>query len=117
MLELPVDGLKIDRRFVAGIDVEPTATKLARAILSLSKSLGISCVAEGAEQPYQRDRLFELGCTAVQGWLFSSAVPPEKLLTMLPNIAPTISDVVIERIDPVSTSGQASQRRPTKPTE
>ncbi|MFT4866861.1 MAG: diguanylate cyclase (GGDEF)-like protein/PAS domain S-box-containing protein [Ilumatobacter sp.] len=92
LLELPVDGLKIDRRFVAGIDLDPAATNLTTAILSLSKSLRIACVAEGVEQPYQRDRLFELGCTAFQGWLFSPAVPPEELLMMLPIIAPAIAD-------------------------
>lgn len=94
LLELPLDGVKIDRRFVAGIDIDPAATNLTTAILSLSQSLRITCVAEGVEQPYQRDRLFELGCEAFQGWLFSPAVPPDQLLTSLPNIAPTIADDV-----------------------
>ena len=92
LLELPVDGVKIDRRFVAGIDVDAAATNLTTAIIGLSNSLRITCVAEGVEQPYQRDRLFELGCQAFQGWLFSHAVPPDELLTMLPNITPTLSD-------------------------
>jgi diguanylate cyclase (GGDEF)-like protein/PAS domain S-box-containing protein len=92
LLELPVDGVKIDRRFVAGIDVDAAATNLTTAIIGLSNSLRITCVAEGVEQPYQRDRLFELGCQAFQGWLFSHAVPPDELLAMLPNIAATISD-------------------------
>ena len=92
LLELPVDGVKIDRRFVAGIDIDAAATNLTTAIVGLSESLRITCVAEGVEQPYQRDRLFELGCQAFQGWLFSHAVPPDELLAMLPNIAATISD-------------------------
>jgi diguanylate cyclase (GGDEF)-like protein/PAS domain S-box-containing protein len=92
LLELPVDGVKIDRRFVAGIDIDAAATNLTTAIVGLSKSLRITCVAEGVEQPYQRDRLFELGCQAFQGWLFSHAVPPDELLTLLPTITPTISD-------------------------
>ena len=92
LLELPVDGVKIDRRFVAGIDIDAAATNLTTAIVGLSESLRITCVAEGVEQPYQRDRLFELGCQAFQGWLFSHAVPPDELLTMLPNITPTLSD-------------------------
>ena len=79
---------------MAGIDIDPAATNLTTAILSLSQSLRITCVAEGVEQPYQRDRLFELGCEAFQGWLFSPAVPPDQLLTSLPNIAPTIADDV-----------------------
>lgn len=86
LLELPVDGVKIDRRFVAGIDVDPAATNLTTAILGLSESLQLGCVAEGVEQPYQRDRLASLGCTAFQGWLFSPAVAPSEVIGLLPRI-------------------------------
>ena len=102
LLELPVDGVKIDRRFVAGIDVDPAATNLTTAILGLSESLKLTCVAEGVEQPYQRDRLAELGCRAFQGWLFSAAVPSTDIIEMLNRPA----DV---RTLPQS---QASQRSP-----
>jgi diguanylate cyclase (GGDEF)-like protein/PAS domain S-box-containing protein len=83
LLELPVDGVKIDRRFVAGIDVDPAATNLTTAIIGLSQSLKLTCVAEGVEQPYQRDRLAELGCRSFQGWLFSAAVASTEVLTMI----------------------------------
>ena len=53
LLELPIDGVKIDRRFVAGIDVDPAATNLTTAIIGLSESLKLTCVAEGVEQPYR----------------------------------------------------------------
>ena len=97
LLELPVDGVKIDRRFISGIDVDPAATNLTTAILGLCESLKLTCVAEGVEQPYQRDRLAELGCRAFQGWLFSAAVASEEILTMLAETADT---------------DQASQRSP-----
>jgi diguanylate cyclase (GGDEF)-like protein/PAS domain S-box-containing protein len=86
LLELPVDGVKIDRRFVAGIDIDPAATNLTTAIIGLSESLRLGCVAEGVEQPYQRDRLIELGCSAFQGWLYSAAVAPEEMLAMMPRV-------------------------------
>jgi diguanylate cyclase (GGDEF)-like protein/PAS domain S-box-containing protein len=86
LLELPVDGVKIDRRFVAGIDIDPAATNLTTAIIGLSESLRLGCVAEGVEQPYQRDRLVELGCSAFQGWLYSPAVAPDEMLAMMPRI-------------------------------
>ena len=86
LLELPVDGVKIDRRFVAGIDVDRAATNLTTAILGLSESLQLGCVAEGVEQPYQRDRLAALGCNAFQGWLFSEAVSPDELIALLPRL-------------------------------
>jgi EAL domain-containing protein (putative c-di-GMP-specific phosphodiesterase class I) len=105
LLELPIDGVKIDRRFVAGIDVDPAATNLTTAILGLSDNLKLTCVAEGVEQPYQRDRLAELGCRSFQGWLFSPAVAADDLLAMLPRI---------ERSDDaiVADGAQASQRSP-----
>ncbi len=105
LLELPIDGVKIDRRFVAGIDVDPAATNLTTAILGLSDNLKLTCVAEGVEQPYQRDRLAELGCRAFQGWLFSPAVAADELLAMLPRIS-TNDDVVVDE------GAQASQRSP-----
>ena len=83
LLELPIDGVKIDRRFVAGIDVDPAATNLTTAIIGLSQSLKLTCVAEGVEQPYQRDRLAELGCRSFQGWLFSAAVASTEIVAMI----------------------------------
>jgi len=97
LLELPVDGVKIDRRFVAGLDVDPAATNLTTAILGLSESLRLTCVAEGVEQPYQRDRLAELGCRAFQGWLFSRAVEGDEVLEMLPTAVPVASDQASHR--------------------
>ena len=105
LLELPIDGLKIDRRFVAGIDIDPAATNLTKAILGLSVNLELDCVAEGVEQPYQRDRLAELGCTAFQGWLFSPAVAADDLLALLPRI--DTGGVASPSVDP-----HASQRSP-----
>jgi EAL domain-containing protein (putative c-di-GMP-specific phosphodiesterase class I) len=101
LLELPIDGVKIDRRFIAGIDVDPAATNLTTAIIGLSDSLKLACVAEGVEQPYQRDRLIELGCRAFQGWLYAPAMTGEELIAQL-----RLQD------GPTAETGQASQRSP-----
>ena len=76
LLELPVDMLKIDRRFVSGLGLDPMANSLTTAILGLAGSMGMQCVAEGVETPDQRDQLFRLGCREFQGWLFDAAFPP-----------------------------------------
>ena len=106
LLELPIDGVKIDRRFVAGIDVDPAATNLTTAIVGLSDNLKLTCVAEGVEQPYQRDRLVELGCRSFQGWLFSPAVNADDLVAMLPRIEQA------EQAEP-QPGPHASQRTPS----
>ena len=105
LLELPIDGVKIDRRFVAGIDIDPAATNLTKAIVGLTVNLGLDCVAEGVEMPYQRDRLAELGCRSFQGWLFAPAVAADELLAMLPRIE--LGDP-----GPLADVTQASQRSP-----
>jgi diguanylate cyclase (GGDEF)-like protein/PAS domain S-box-containing protein len=115
LLELPVDGMKIDRRFVAGIDVDVAATNLTTAIIGLSESLNLACVAEGVEQRYQLDRLIELGCTQFQGWLFSAAVSAEEAMQLLPRI--DLSPPLGERTDHPHPSqladADASQRVPS----
>ncbi|KAF1700194.1 hypothetical protein CSC68_12500 [Pseudoxanthomonas suwonensis] len=73
----PILGLKIDRSFVAGLDAEggrEESLALVRAILALSRSLGMETVGEGIETMAQRDTLQELGCTAGQGYLLGRPV-------------------------------------------
>ncbi len=66
---LPLDVLKIDRRFVqAGRGGVPGP--ICAAIVSMASSLGLVVVAEGVETEAQRDALLDLGCTQGQGWLF-----------------------------------------------
>jgi len=89
LMQLPIDGVKIDQTFVAGIDIDAAATNLTRAILGLSESLELSCVAEGVERCSQRDSLAAHGCTSFQGWLYSPAVHPDVLLGLLPQIDPS----------------------------
>ena len=76
---LPVDELKIDRRFVTGLGVRPQDEALVRAVLTLAADLGLRVVAEGVEKPAQARALVELGCGMAQGLLFGPAVPVERL--------------------------------------
>ena len=79
----PIQALKIDRSFVAGLDGETRAESLAlvRAILALAGTLGIDTIAEGVETIVQRDTLTELGCIYGQGFLFGR---PSALAAMGP---------------------------------
>jgi diguanylate cyclase (GGDEF)-like protein len=71
---LPLDTIKIDRSFVAGL--EATADRsIVEAVIALAHGLGIGVVAEGIETDAQRLRLIELGCDLGQGYLFSRPVP------------------------------------------
>ena len=75
---LPLDTIKIDRSFVAGIDGDrPTARSSRRSSPSPTGS-GIGVVAEGIETERQAERLLELGCDLGQGYLFSRPVPADE---------------------------------------
>jgi diguanylate cyclase (GGDEF)-like protein/PAS domain S-box-containing protein len=76
---LPVDELKIDRRFVAGLGVRAEDDALVRAVLALASDLGLNVVAEGVETRQQADALLEHGCELGQGLLYGSAVLIEDL--------------------------------------
>jgi diguanylate cyclase (GGDEF)-like protein len=67
--DLPVDILKIDRIFTSGVDGDRAA--FTRAILDLSRSMGIECIAEAVETAEQAEILRELGCRFAQGYHFA----------------------------------------------
>jgi diguanylate cyclase (GGDEF)-like protein len=70
----PIQGLKIDRSFVSGLEGETKTESLAlvRAILAMALTLGIDTIAEGIETEIQRDILLEQGCQFGQGFLFGA---------------------------------------------
>jgi diguanylate cyclase (GGDEF)-like protein len=79
---VPIDELKIDRSFVAGI-AGATENAIVRTTIELGRSLDILVVAEGIESAEQRERLWSLGCDAGQGHLFSRPVPAQRLIARL----------------------------------
>ncbi|TBW13280.1 phosphodiesterase [Azotobacter chroococcum subsp. isscasi] len=76
---LPVDKLKIDRGFVAGLPADGKDVAIARSVIVLAHSLGLSVLAEGIEQPEQVDFLRRNHCQLGQGYLFGRPQPAEKL--------------------------------------
>ena len=80
LADLPVDTLKIDKRFVDSMLHDTRRHGLVRAIIGIARTLGLSTVAEGAERPEQRDALVALGCEYIQGYLFAEPMPPDRAL-------------------------------------
>jgi EAL domain-containing protein (putative c-di-GMP-specific phosphodiesterase class I) len=67
--QLPVDIIKIDPSFVAGLGTDPTLGMLTRTIVNVGHDLGIEVVAEGIERPEQLELLRAMGCGFGQGYL------------------------------------------------
>lgn len=77
---IPLDLLKIDRRFVAGMLSNPLDRAIVRAVLTVASELGLGVLAEGVETSQQHAALLRLGCTKAQGFLYSAARPPADAL-------------------------------------
>jgi diguanylate cyclase (GGDEF)-like protein/PAS domain S-box-containing protein len=76
---LPVDVIKLDRAFVADVDVRAEARDMAIAILHLSAAIGADMIAEGVETEAEAATLIDLGYSMAQGYLFGRPMPVEDL--------------------------------------
>jgi diguanylate cyclase len=69
--QLPIDRVKIDRSFVAGIAERASDRVVIQAIIKMTQTLGLEVIAEGVETGHQLRRLLESGCDQAQGYLLS----------------------------------------------
>jgi EAL domain-containing protein (putative c-di-GMP-specific phosphodiesterase class I) len=72
---LPLSELKIDRSFTSDVHTDPNAAAIAKTIVFLAQSLGMTVIAEGVETEVQRAFLDNNGCRDYQGFLFSRPLP------------------------------------------
>jgi diguanylate cyclase (GGDEF)-like protein/PAS domain S-box-containing protein len=78
-----VQGLKIDRSFVGGLERSREDVAIVTATLAFASALGLTVTAEGVETVEQLDRLIELGCHRAQGFLLSVPVPADQVPALL----------------------------------
>ena len=74
---LPIDRLKIDKSFIAGLEEDPKAKKITAATISLAKVLNLKVIAEGVETAKQLGNLRKLGCELAQGNYVSKPLTSE----------------------------------------
>lgn len=81
--DFPVDTIKIDRSFVAGLSKGGCSLAIVNAIVGLGNNLGLDVVAEGVETQAQREYLSAVGCRFAQGFMFGKPMPAEDAERML----------------------------------
>jgi EAL domain-containing protein (putative c-di-GMP-specific phosphodiesterase class I) len=79
----PLDALKIDRSFVKDINTSTESAAITAGIIDLAHRLRLEVIAEGVETERQLEVLRQQGCDAIQGHLFSPAVPSRDIVHLL----------------------------------
>jgi diguanylate cyclase (GGDEF)-like protein/PAS domain S-box-containing protein len=79
----PVDIIKVDRSFTAGLGQSDSDGAVVNAVLSLARSLGLTAIAEGVETADQLALLRGLGCEVGQGFYFAYPQPPDDVARVL----------------------------------
>jgi len=79
LARLPIQGVKIDQRFVHGLEKNSNDEAITQAIIALSHSLGLRCIAEGVETPAQFNFLKAHGCEEAQGFLIAHPLSESEL--------------------------------------
>ncbi len=75
LARLPLQGLKVDQRFVHGLGKNANDEAITQAIIAMAHSLGLRCIAEGVETAAQSEFLKSHGCEEAQGYLFTRPLP------------------------------------------
>ena len=79
----PFDKIKIDRCFVSDIAEAEGSSSIVQAVINIARARNMTTTAEGVETERQRDMLLGFGCTEMQGYLFSPAMPVAKIRMLL----------------------------------
>jgi EAL domain-containing protein (putative c-di-GMP-specific phosphodiesterase class I) len=86
-----VDKIKIDRSFVQHLGEQEESIAIVTAIVSLCRAMGLTVTAEGVETEDQKLFLSQTGCSEMQGFLFSRALPEEQIGDLLGSLGNMLS--------------------------
>ena len=87
----PIDGLKIDRRFIAAMDTSTQDRTIVEAIVKMAAGLQIDVVAEGVETIEQAESLIRLGCVHAQGFYYARPMPADDVAELFERSLPALA--------------------------
>ena len=88
----PFDKIKIDRSFVKEVVRNSSSASIIRAVVSIAADRNMITTAEGVENLHQRETVQNLGCTQMQGYLFSAARPAHEIRGLLASCTASAED-------------------------
>ena len=96
---LPLDQLKIDKSFVSDVLVDQNDAAIAKMILALGRSLGLTVIAEGVETEEQQRFLVEHGCHAYQGYMYGKPMGAGNFESYLTKLVAKVAECKVIRLD------------------
>lgn len=84
---IPLDEIKIDRSFVAGMTSDQHDSAIVSSVIALGRTLGLRTVAEGIEDAQTRRALRAAGCSLMQGYLLAPAMPAQHIPSLVAQAA------------------------------
>jgi diguanylate cyclase (GGDEF)-like protein len=102
--QFPVDALKIDRSFVAGLGRDAQDGAIVQSVISLARGLGLTVIGEGVETAEQAVTLKQLGCHLAQGYYYARPLAPAQVEPILATLCP--------RDEPAAGPPEAHDARP-----
>ena len=92
LYRIPFDKIKIDRSFVKEVVRNSSSASIIRAVVSIAADRNMITTAEGVETLQQRETVQNLGCTQMQGYLFSAARPAHEIRALLASCPARVED-------------------------
>jgi diguanylate cyclase (GGDEF)-like protein/PAS domain S-box-containing protein len=115
LASLPLDMLKIDRSFISGLPLDLASVALTTSIIGLAAAFGLVTVAEGVETVEQLDKLRELKCGQLQGYLYSRPVSVDQVELLLAAPPPLAGAVIPASMPRSAVATGARRKRRAKP--
>jgi diguanylate cyclase (GGDEF)-like protein len=103
--QLPLDIIKIDPSFVAGLGHDDTLTLLTRTVVQVGRDLGLRVIAEGIEQPRQLIALREMGCGYGQGFLVAKPMAAPEVEALIRTAAGESDERIVSECETTRVSG------------
>jgi diguanylate cyclase (GGDEF)-like protein len=107
---LPVQCIKIDRSYVAGMLEDPASTSIVRSTLDLAHELGLEVVAEGVETQVEYEALLAIGCDVAQGYYCARPMPGQSIVEWMTQLtAPKVAVAPTHALPDFSWDWSASE--------